>query len=174
MSIFKEIKERGQMNSWYKLKVLENDADLLIGGIKDLSEIKPMCNIYGIPVIKCTSIINSSNAFIAMLTVDRNNNYYIIVDDLFMHLSKDAQMVILGHEIGHYHLNHLNTPGKGIHKEYEADEYAAKMFGYVNTLKALDELVEIINKLLKRGIVQTICLLDIKKIVMQRKHHLMK
>ena len=174
MSIFKEIKERGELNGWYSLKVFENDADLLLNGVKDLSEIKPLCHICGVPVIKCSSLVNSSNAFLAMLTLQKNDKYYIIVDDLFMKLSRDTQMVILGHEIGHYHLNHLKTPGRGISKEYEADEYAAKMFGYINTLEALDEIVEIINKFLKRGPMGTLCLLDIKKIVMQRKHHLMK
>ena len=174
MSIFKEIKERGELNSWYGLKVFENDADLLLNGVTDLSEIKPLCTICGVPVIKSSSIVNSTNAFLAMLTLQKNNKYYIIVDDLFMKLSRDTQMVILGHEIGHYHLNHLKTPGKSISKEYEADEYAAKMFGYVNTLEALDEIVEIINKFLKRGPMGTLYLLDVKKTVLQRKHHLMK
>lgn len=48
MSIFKEIKERGELNSWYGLKVFENDADLLLNGVRDLSEIKPICTIYGV------------------------------------------------------------------------------------------------------------------------------
>ena len=61
-----------------------------------------------------------------------------------------------------------------IELEYQADEYAAKMFGYTNAVKAIDEIIAVINKSMKKGVLSNIDLTYAKHIMGKRKRYLMK
>lgn len=184
MKILNEIKERATLYESHNNEI-ENDRmkKLYVDRIED---IKPVTYIQGIPVIIAPSILSDLGTFMACLLISPEKNYVVIIDDLFKELSLNAKQYILGHELGHYNLGHLKKfedPNytadeteilNKIELEYAADEYAAKMFGYANAVKAMDELIEVINKSMKKGILSNINLTYVKHAMSKRKRHLMK
>ena len=183
MKMLKEIKERGLLYESHTEEI-ENDRIEKIH-VARIEDIKPVTYIQNIPVIIAPSILSDLGVFMACLIISRQRNYVVIIDDLFKELSVNAKQYVLGHELGHYNLGHLkkfedpnftsidNIENK-IELEYQADEYAAKMFGYVNVVKAIDEVIAVINKSMKKGVLSNIDLTYAKHIMRKRKHHLMK
>lgn len=73
----------------------------------------------------------------------------IIVDDSFLTMSKETQIAIVCHELGHFHYKHKERPfirslkmtfGIVSQNEIEADAYAANVIGVNNMIRALHEL----------------------------------
>lgn len=76
----------------------------------------------------------------------------IMVDyDFIEELDRNTQMFLLYHEMGHYNLQKdyiLNGyTEREIRLEYEADEYAAKMMGVENAIKALEAAKRAIDEI---------------------------
>lgn len=72
----------------------------------------------------------------------------VLVDDLFYKMSKETQDFIIQHELGHftYHQNQLLYGYERNDKmEHEADEYAAQIVGYNTTIKALEEIKDMLD-----------------------------
>lgn len=184
MKILNEMKERATLYESHNNEI-ENDRIEKIHVAK-IEDIKPVTHIQGIPVIIAPSVLYDLGAFMACLMISPERNYVVIIDDLFKELSLNAKQYVLGHELGHYNLGHLKKfedPNYNfndaevlneIELEYAADEYAAKMFGYLNAVKAIDEIIEIINKSMKKGILNNINLTYLKHVMGKRKKNLMK
>lgn len=184
MKILNEIKERATLYESHNNEI-ENDRIEKIHVAK-IEDIKPATYIQGIPVIIAPSVLSDLGAFMACLIISPEKNYVVVIDDLFKELSLNAKQYVLGHELGHYNLGHLKKfedPNYTIDEteslnkielEYAADEYAAKMFGYTNAVKAIDEVTEVINKSMKKGILSNINLTYVKHVFNKRKRNLMK
>ena len=188
MKMLKEIKERGLLYESHAEEI-ENDRIEKIH-VARIEDIKPVTYIQNIPVIIAPSVLSDLGAFMACLIISPERNYTVVIDDLFKELSLNAKQYVLGHELGHYNLGHLkkfedpnysyifnpddDDAKNKIELEYQADEYAAKMFGYANVAKAIDEIIAVINKSMKKGVLSNINLTYVKHIMGKRKHHLMK
>ena len=184
MKLLNEIKERGLLYESHTEEIEKDRIEKI--HVARIEDIKPVTYIQNIPVIIAPSILSDLGAFMACLIISPQKNYAVIIDDLFKELSVNAKQYVLGHELGHYNLGHLkkfedpynfnpidNIENK-IELEYQADEYAAKMFGYTNAVKAIDEIIAVINKSMKKGVLSNIDLTYAKHIMGKRKRYLMK
>ena len=184
MKILKEMKERATLYESHNNEIANDRMKKLY--VDRIEDIKPVTYIQGIPVIIAPSVLSDIGAFMACLMISPERNYVVIIDDLFKELSLNAKQYVLGHELGHHNLGHLKKfedPNYSIDKtenlnkielEYAADEYAAKMFGYLNAVKAIDEIIGVINKSMKKGILSNINLTYVKHVMSKRKKNLMK
>lgn len=173
MKLFKHIKERGEFNKLY-MAAVENDPTIM-----DLNEAEPITYIGEIPVIKNSYILNSNNGIGALIT-KIYNKYYIVIDESFTMMSLNLKRFVLTHEIGHKECGHfekldgLEGLVVQLNLEYEADRYAAEMIGYSNAIKALDELIDLANKILDKSIESNLMFAELKVTLSMRRRQLMK
>lgn len=91
---------------------------------------------------------NISIAGIQLIQFGINYVPCVLVDDLYYKMSKETQDFIIQHELGHftYHQNQLlGGYERNDRMEQEADEYAAQIVGYEVTIKALEEIKDILD-----------------------------
>ena len=184
MKLLKGMKERATLYESHNNEIANDRLEKI--HVNRIEDIKPVTYIGGVPVIIAPSVLSDIGAFMACLMISPERNYVVIIDDLFKELSLNAKQYVLGHELGHYNLGHLKKfedpkynldETESLNKielEYAADDYAAKMFGYANAVKAIDEVIEVINKSMKKGILSNINLTYVKHVMSKRKRHLMK
>ena len=171
--MFKNLKKMGSEIDNY-LDVKNEDFEKIIL-LNDLSEIKPIGYVGDIPVIKNNYLISSFGTIFAMITM-QNGKYYIIVDSLFEKLSANTRKFALAHELGHKQLKHLEKVKQesglvnNIDFEYEADEFASKVFGYKVAVEAIEELIDV-TFTVTDNIIQYEYF---KNTMKKRKRHLMK
>ena len=145
--MFKNLKKMGSEIDNY-LEIINDDFEKIVL-LNDLSEVKPIGYVGDIPVIKNNYLINTFGTIFAMITYDKHGKYYIIIDSLFEKLSTDTKKFALAHELGHKQLKHLEKVKQesglvnNIDLEYEADNFALKVFGYKVAVEAIDELVDV-------------------------------
>ena len=171
--MFKNLKKMGSEIDNY-LDIKNEDFEKIIL-LNDLSEIKPIGYVGDIPVIKNNYLISSFGTIFAMITM-QNGKYYIIVDSLFEKLSANTRKFALAHELGHKQLKHLEKVKQesglvnNIDFEYEADEFASKVFGYKVAVEAIEELIDV-TFTVTDNIIQYEYF---KNTMKKRKRHLMK
>lgn len=110
-------------------------------------------NELGIIIIKSYDLLGMSGLNIAGLfrpfIEDINKDIpMIVIDGEFEELTESTQQFVLLHEIGHinYHLDKAEIEKtRDINDEFEADEYAVKIIGKENSIKALEELKEMMD-----------------------------
>lgn len=110
-------------------------------------------NELGIIIIKSYDLLGMSGLNIAGLfrpfIEDINKDIpMIVIDGEFEELTESTQQFVLLHEMGHinYHLDKAEIEKtRDINDEFEADEYAVKIIGKENSIKALEELKEMMD-----------------------------
>ena len=183
MKILKEMKERATLYESH-MEAVYDDSDMFWeNDITQLEQLQALAYVDSLPIIKSPYILYGMGVLMGALLISPNHNYAIIVDDLFNELSLNAKKFVINHELGHYNLGHLkqfeneNTKKGLLNKmklEYEADNQSAKVIGYKNTIKAINEIIELINKATRKDILNSINLCLIKHTLNKRKRHLIK
>ena len=152
----------GSNSEWLYNKYLENCDQIQEMQITAIEDLPIVDKINGYDIIKATAVMYEAGVFVAAAIVTVEGNTVILVDDAFELLSESTKAIIIAHELGHLENHHLED-GEGvisdINKEIEADQYAASLYGYKETAKALEELIHFYVTLIPEE-----CIDDVKTI----------
>ena len=134
----------GTNSEWLYDKYLENRNQMQEMQITAIEDLPIVDKINGYDIIKATAVMYEAGVFIAASVVTVEGNTVILVDDAFELLTESTKAIVIAYELGHLEKHHLED-GEGIlsdiNKEIEADQYAASLYGYKETAKALEEVM---------------------------------
>lgn len=104
---------------------------------------------------KNSKILKESHIAIAGLSITEFDDEYVpcvYYDNTFKTLSEEAQNFVIQHELGHFYrhqdiLVNATKAVRDVKLEFEADEYAMCKVGQENSIKALNEIKELLDKI---------------------------